>query len=388
MQRLAIISTHPIQYYAPIFQLLTQRGKIDIKVFYTWSQSKEKIFDHSFRKEIKWDIPLLEGYEYSFVNNISKDPGTHHRNGIICPTLIKEIEEWNPDVILAFGWFWKALHEVLKYFKNKKPLIFRGDSNLLSEKPGLRKITRRIYLRNVYRNIDKALYVGKNNKNYYLAHGVKENQLFKAPHAIDNKRFTNPNNEYNQKAKLWRKELGLKDDDFTIVFAGKFESVKNPILLINAVQNINKETAIKTHLILVGNGDLESKLKEKTLNDQYIHILPFQNQTKMPIMYRLGNFYCLPSLSETWGLSVNESMASGRPAIVSNKVGCAADVIQENINGFTFLSNNIEDLKGKILLAQKSNWQEMGNKAQTFIQDFSFEKICQAIEEVVMSYEK
>ncbi len=387
MQRLAIISTHPIQYYAPIFQLLSQRGKINIKVFYTWSQSKEYIFDHSFRKEIKWDIPLLEGYEYTFVNNISKNPGTHHRNGIICPTLIQEIEEWDPDVILVFGWFWKALHKVLKYFKNKKPLIFRGDSNLLNEKPGLRKITRRLYLWMVYRNIDKALYVGKNNKDYYLAHGIKENQLFNAPHAVDNKRFTNPNKEYNQKARQWRKELGLKDSDFTIVFAGKFETVKNPLLLINALQNINKEKDIKAHLILVGNGDLESKLKEKALNDRYIHFLPFQNQTKMPVMYRLGHFYCLPSLSETWGLSVNEAMASGRPAIVSNKVGCAADVIQENINGYTFLSNNIDDLKAKILLAQKSDWQEMGKQAQSFIQDFSFEKICEALEEVVLSYD-
>jgi len=68
MKKLAIITTHPIQYYAPIFKLLSERKKIEICVFYTWGKDalKDK-FDVGFGKKIEWDIPLLEGYNYNFL---------------------------------------------------------------------------------------------------------------------------------------------------------------------------------------------------------------------------------------------------------------------------------------------------------------------------------
>src|SRR5687767_11380417 len=97
IRKLAIITTHPIQYYAPLFKLLNQRGRIAIKVFYTWSQSaKGPNFDPGFGKKIEWDIPLLNGYDYTFVKNTSSKPGTHHFKGIINPTLNAEVEQWQP----------------------------------------------------------------------------------------------------------------------------------------------------------------------------------------------------------------------------------------------------------------------------------------------------
>src|SRR5438045_1949675 len=103
--RLAIISTHPIQYNAPWFALLAKSPGITLKVFYTWGQleSKDK-FDPGFGKNISWDVPLLEEYDFTFSTNISKQPGTHHFRGIINPTLVNEIEEFQPGALLVFGW--------------------------------------------------------------------------------------------------------------------------------------------------------------------------------------------------------------------------------------------------------------------------------------------
>ena len=104
MKKLAIISSHPIQYNAPLFELLHRNGKVRIKVFYTWGKNvlKEK-FDPGFGKVIEWDIPLLDGYEYTFVKNKSKKPGSHHFKGIINPTLIREIKEWEADALCAIS---------------------------------------------------------------------------------------------------------------------------------------------------------------------------------------------------------------------------------------------------------------------------------------------
>ena len=116
-KKLAIITTHPIQYNAPLFELLTRQNKIDIKVFYTWGNTVlGKKYDPGFGKFIEWNIPLLKGYNYEFLDNIAKDKGSHHFNGIINPGIIEIIKNYEADALLVYGW------AVQKSFKT--PAIF------------------------------------------------------------------------------------------------------------------------------------------------------------------------------------------------------------------------------------------------------------------------
>ena len=102
MKKLAIITTHPIQYNATWFKLLAESDVVDLKVFYTWSQTKISVKDRVFGEEVKWDLPLLDGYNSEFVENVSKSPGSHHFFGIKCPELLPKIKTFKPDVILVF----------------------------------------------------------------------------------------------------------------------------------------------------------------------------------------------------------------------------------------------------------------------------------------------
>ncbi|WP_243349647.1 glycosyltransferase family 4 protein [Parabacteroides sp. FAFU027] len=385
MKKLAIITTHPIQYNAPWFKMLAERKRIQVKVFYTWSQAKDAVQDKTFGQEIKWDIPLLDGYEYEFVENRSTDPGTHHKNGIDCPGLIRAVEQWNPDEVLVFGWYLKSHLEVMKHFKGKLPVNFRGDSTLLNERFGIKTVLRRVYLRYIYRYVDRAFYVGIENKKYFQAHGLKEEQLVFAPHAIDNDRFfDSEEKQYEQQAKAWRHRLGYNDDDIVVLFCGKLYDLKNPELLISAVQQINDELQAKGEtkrikLLMVGSGPLESTLREMVGSDIHITFLPFQNQSAMPVVYRLGNIYCLPSRSETWGLAVNEAMACSRAVMVSDKVGCANDLVSGEY-GAIFRSGDHADLKEKLNLILNQDISKMGIKAREVIEAWNFENICKAIE--------
>ncbi|WP_434037652.1 glycosyltransferase family 4 protein [Formosa sp. 4Alg 33] len=383
MKKLAIVTTHPIQYYAPWFKLIAERQNVEIKVFYTWSQSAEEVKDKTFGKTIKWDIPLLEGYTYEFINNVSKDPGTHHKNGIDCPELNDKIGAWRPDAILIFGWYLKSHLNAMKYFKGKIPVWFRGDSTLLDDSPGLKQVLRKYYLTYIYRYIDKAFYVGSQNKAYFKSVGLKDSQLVLAPHAIDNARFNDSEtNNYEALALSWRKELGYTPSDLVVLFAGKFESKKQPDFLLKAVQkaNLNRKSPLK--LLLVGHGPLEEELVTLSEHDSNIKIIPFQNQSKMPILYRLGNVFCLPSKGpgETWGLAVNEAMASSRPVIVSNKVGCASDVIQPKENGYVFNYDNESELINIFNKILVSELKIMGEQAQRNIEQWNFTKIVEALE--------
>jgi glycosyltransferase involved in cell wall biosynthesis len=425
MKKIAIISTHPIQYNAPWFAMLTQRRKIDLKVFYTWPQAIEGFDDPDFGTTVKWDIPLLDGYAYQFVENISPSPSSKSWKGIDNPTLIPEVEQYKPDAILIFGWKFKSHFSLMRHFKGKVPIWFRGDSTLLdyevrsikqvlfrqsadkannatlkthfSRLKSYLKFRIRVFILTlVYRYIDKAFYVGTNSKAYFLKHGLKENQLVFAPHAIENNRFfDSTEKQYEAKAKQWREELGIKETDKIILFVGKFEPKKNPLLLINAVQRKTDHSPLTTHnsqftthLLFAGSGPLEAELKRQASNNPKLHFLPFQNQSQMPIVYRLANIFCLPSQGpeETWGLAVNEALACGRPVLVSNKVGCAIDVVKQHI-GRIFKSGDLEDLKFKLAELLQANIS--APTCQKHIKDWSFEAICQSIEkELAVNSEK
>lgn len=379
-KKLAIVSTHPIQYNAPLFKMLTERGNITLKVFYTWSQAREKVEDKGFGKEIQWDIPLLEGYEYEFVPNISKKPGNRSFWGIRTPALIHKIKDFNPDAILVFGWNFKSHLDVMRHFKEKTPIWFRGDSHLLDEIPGMKTWLRRFALRWVYRHVDRAFYVGTHNKAYFIAHGLREDQLVYAPHAVDNKRFQDtPERAYEQKARQWRKELGYSEDDMVVLFAGKFELVKNLETLIEAFNLISIKCQ-RLKLLIVGDGTLEGKLNEMAKKNHLIQFQPFQNQQKMPLVYRICDIYCLPSKSETWGLAINEAMTCGRPVIVSDKVGCGVDLIKESYNGFSFKSNDTNSLVRILRKIEEMGLSQMGGNAASFIAEWNYSTICNAIE--------
>lgn len=386
MKRLAIITTHPIQYNAPLFKLLAQRKNIAIKVFYTWGDIVlKKKFDPGFQKNIEWDIPLLDGYDYEFVENIAVDKGSHHFKGIDTPTLIHQIEAWQADALLVYGWSFKSHLKILRHFKGKKKILFRGDSTLLDETVNFsfKKIARKFFLNWVYTKVDITLYTGTANKQYYKNFGLTDKQLTFAQHAIENERF-------NQEHELrWRNKLAISESAIIFLFAGKLEAKKNPALLIDAFIELDEPC---TYLLIVGNGVLEQQLKQKwqslpqTLQHRIVFI-DFVNQLAMPSLYNACDVFVLPSQGpgETWGLAVNEAMASGRAVLVSDKCGCAADLVINGKNGYTFQSGNKEDLKRKILLmaSQKNMLVEMGGQSLSIISQWNFENVAAAIEAAV-----
>jgi glycosyltransferase involved in cell wall biosynthesis len=380
-KRLAIVTSHPIQYNAPWFKLLAQSAAIHPGVFYTWEQSAAgPKYDPDFSEKIEWNIPLLEGYEYRFVKNNAYDPGTHHFRGLINPTLNEEITAWRPDAILIYGWSFESHLKCLRYFHKKIPILFRGDSTLLDEKPGIRKHLRRWFLKWVYGHIDHALYVGSRNKDYFLKHGVREDQLVYAPHAIDNGRFAEPDNAYRQAASEWRNRIGLAESDLVLLFAGKLEPKKNPFFLLEIAKRIPDP---RLKIVFAGTGVLETPLRKAAAADPRIKFIGFQNQLQMPIVYRLGDIFILPSQGpgETWGLGVNEAMASGCAIMMSEKAGGALDLVEEGINGIRFKPGDIEKCSHWIgrLLEDRRLLTDMKAASRHRIASFSYRQMMDAL---------
>lgn len=381
MKRLAIITTHPIQYNAPLFRLLNERKRIKVKVFYTWGQSKDAVFDARFGVQRSWDIPLLEGYEYEFVKNTSKQPDSNRFWGVVNPGLIKQLKQEEFDALLVYRWSLFSHLRILRSFGDSPQLFFRGDSHLLKLQSGLRGVIKDWLLRLVYQKVDKVFYVGEYNKVYYQQFGVKEEQLIYAPHAIDNDRFAMDADNWEEKAKKERAALSIPQNSIVFLYAGKFYEVKQLDLLIDVFKQLKGD---QYRLLLVGNGEQEKQLRASAADDDRILFQPFRNQSEMPLVYRLGDVFVLPSKSETWGLAVNESMACCRPAIISDACGCAPELILQGETGLVFNSTDADDLlKQMQYFNTTEKARKMGEQSLMYIKHFTLERIATAIEAAV-----
>jgi glycosyltransferase involved in cell wall biosynthesis len=361
--------------------MLALRNNINVKVFYTWSQSQSgNKYDPGFGKHITWDIPLLDGYDYSFVNNISSSPGSHHFKGIDNPTLIDDIQHWKADAVFIYGWAFKSHLKAMRYFNGKIPVLFRGDSTLLDQKVGIKKVLRKIFLRIIYSNIDVAMYVGKANESYFLAHGLKHNQLFFMPHAIENERFF-CNEIITTNANKLLHNLKIPPNALVFLFAGKLEPKKQPDVLAKIFSELNRKDV---HLIIAGTGILEKKMKAEFAKFSNIHFVGFYNQYEMPILYASCSVFILPSKGpgETWGLAINEAMAAGKAIIVSDACGAASDLVKHFYNGFVFRSDSEQDMKSTIMffIENKDEVEIMGEKSLQIIKNYTYENDCIVLE--------
>lgn len=339
-RRIAFVVSHPIQYLVPLYQKLAGRDDVDVKIFFTWHAGERAVDDPGFGRPIEWDIPLTEGYAFERVANVASAPGTHKFLGLRNPMLFDRVMSWQPDVVHINGWAWLSHLQLLHGLKRRGvPTLFFGDSHLLDGKAnGPRWWIKSAVLRRVYSWPTACLFAGSANRAYFETFGVPPQRLYPCPHAIDVGRFAEPAAQREEAAARWRSELGIAADRKVLLYAGKFEAKKRPAELMQAFAQLPDPSLV---LVMAGSGELQGEIDAIAAGDPArFRILPFQNQSRMPIVYRLGDIFVLPSgFGESWGLAVNEALACGRPVIVSDRVGCAPDTVDASC-GRIFCSND------------------------------------------------
>lgn len=207
--KLAILTSHPIQYQTPLFKKLAENSEIDLTVYFNWDFGVKNSYDREFGKEVKWDIPLLNGYKYKFLRNFSLMPSSGFW-GQINLGIIKELIGGKYDTILIFGWNsftnWLVF---LTAFIFKISIILRGENPLNQEflKPKWKIKVKKIILGNLFKHIAAFLYIGEENRKFYKYYGVPKNKLVFVPYAIDNDRFMAASELLKGKRKMLRKKL-------------------------------------------------------------------------------------------------------------------------------------------------------------------------------------
>ncbi len=341
--RLAIVLSHPTQYYSPWFRWLRTHTELEFRVFYLWDFGITRLRDPQFGTEFRWDTDLTSGYEWELVPNRARDPGTHHFGGLHNPGLGARLAAYDPTAVLIFGYKWRSHLRAIWWARNHGvPLLFRGDSHILGR--GAPAWPRRILLYQLYRQFSAVTYVGQSNHDYFRALGVTPAKLFFAPHSVDATLFDPLNPAARAGVERLRLDHGLVGKR-VLLFAGKFTERKQPRELLEAFLAV----ASSEHaLVFVGDGPERPALERLAAaqTGRTIRFLPFANQSEMPSRYLMADIFALPSRGfyETWGLAVNEAMHLGVPCLVSDLVGCQRDLVLPGETGWVFPANDMNAL--------------------------------------------
>lgn len=386
-KKFIFLLSHPTQYFSPLFVEIVKQPDLDLLVLYCTDENVKGHIDQGFGVNVKWDIPLLDGYNYKFLKNNSWKPGLFKGFfGLINFEVVKVLFKEKKSVVIIHGW---------NSFTNVLALIFgsligckvcvRGDNpvNLETFKSKRLLALKKIVLgRLLFKLVDYFLYVGKQNKEYYKYYGVPERKLIFTPHAVNNEMFRKEYNRLKDIKIRTKEELGLPVDQFIILFAGKLINIKRPMDLLEAYRLlVNDDCA----LVFVGDGELKNDMNyyiEKN-NLKNVFISGFINQKEISKYYSIADVFVLPSHSETWGLVINEAMNFSLPILASDKVGSVDDLVVDGYNGYKYRCADIGELLNKIHSIIKSNdYSKFKENSIKIINEYSYENIIKAIKSI------
>jgi len=269
------------------------------------------------------------------------------------------------------GWqvaaYWQA---VLEAKAANAEVWLRGESNDLAPSSITKRTVKRVMLGWLFSYVDRFLYIGSANKRLYRQFGVRDASLYPARYAIDNERFARQAAQLLGERMRLRRDWGIPDSAFCVLFCGKFISKKRPMDLVGAAKKLRTSGRLpNVHLLFAGSGKLGEQLRAScaiafdaegggTLGPVQtgLHDRPpasfvgFLNQTEVSRAYVAADCLVLPSdHGETWGLVVNEALASALPPIVSKACGCAEDLVGEV---FSFPTGSTTCLAERIVALQ------------------------------------
>lgn len=380
--KLGIFSTHPIQYQVPIWKKLSAINGWDVETFYFNDQGISGDADPGFGQPITWDTPLLEGYSHKF---LTKEP-IDKINSFKIPGVRDLLAGHQFDAVLIHGYMHAFARQLIRN-KNRfgYKVIMRGEfTDMPRRKFGLRDIVRSVYLHWFYRYVDHFCPIGVDAQDHLQRMGVAVERQTLSPYSVNDALFERNRKELSRDA--CRKTLGIEEGDCVFLYSGKLIPRKQPMQLADAALKLYRAFP---HLVLIylGTGELMDEVS-KALAPKlgYKFIAPgFVNQTALGEYFRAADVFVLPSRYDTWGLVVNEAMHFGLPCIVSDMVGCRADLVSDGETGSIYNHTSFESLAEamRTYLEDPGRTKVMGENAHERIQDYTVEKTVQGLKNAI-----
>jgi len=347
--------------------------------------------DKGFGQNIKWDVPLLEGYNYTFIKNYSSRKSLSNKLfDLFNPSAVKVLFKSPSKIFILNGWAY--LSDLIVIFTAKifgKKIWLRAE-NPLSQETGKSRI--KVFIKKIFLQhflfkffVHRFLYIGTQNKLFFKYYGVAEDKLVYTPYSVDNSSFDVQYQSLRDKKEDTKALLNIPTGKKIVLFSGKYIEKKRPLDLLKAVHALNDESVL---LVMMGDGALRSEMEDYINANKMNNVIltGFVNQSLVPKYYSIADLFVMCSGSgETWGLSVNEAMNFALPVIISSTSGCSSDLVEHGKNGFIFEEGNIDELIKCLrgFLYDDVFRKSSGELSKGIVQDYSIQKIVKNLEVAV-----
>jgi glycosyltransferase involved in cell wall biosynthesis len=373
--RVLLIGTHPVQYSSPMFRLYANDPRLEIQVAYCSLQGAEAEFDRDFGVEVKWDVPLLEGYPWVEVPNRSWSPGLGSFFGLFNPGIWSLIRRGSFDAVVfytgyAYAAFWMGIAAAKL---SGVPILFGTDATSLQPRDAKRwKLPiKRFLLPKIFRLADIVIIPSEAGRQFILSMGISDSRVVLTPFVVDNTWWSERASEVDRGAV--RREWGVPEDAPVALFCAKLQPWKRPSDVLNAFAKANVEGAF---LVFAGDGPMRASLEAaaKSLGiAERTRFLGFVNQTGLPSVYRSADLFVLPSEYDPCPAVVCEAMLCGCPAVLSDEIRGRFDIVEDGETGFIFPCGNV-DVLAEILanaLGERAKLAELSRNAITRMEAWS-----------------
>lgn len=382
-KRLGIFVSHPIQYFAPLWRRLAANSGLSVRVHFFSDHSVRGGEDAGFQVPIAWDVPLLEGYDHSF---LSRNADLSRPLSVSLADARAVLRNGQFDWVMVLGYNSRFEIQVVRAARRLDiPVLQRGELTDCRpyETVWYRRLFRDRYLKWFYRHVARFCYIGVNARRHLLRLGVSDDCMFFSPYSVDSVYFENQYQQLDRET--CRQDLRIDSEQLVLLFSGKFIPRKAPLLLIDAIARLRGKE--KLTLIMLGDGLLRPEVESRA---QAVvgsrGLLPgFVNQSQLGRYFRAADVFVLPSVYETWGLVVNEAMHFRLPAVVSSGVGCAPDLIRDGETGWVFPADDAKELANRLkeILDAPDQARLMGAAAQDHIRGYSIEASAAGISQAI-----
>lgn len=294
---------------------------------------------------------------YDRITLFPRNPASSLSAATISRAVARELNLLRPGCICLNGYASPMALAALDWcLRNRVPAVMTSETTAWDEP---RKAWKEWLKSRVIRLCSSALVGGSPHADYMAQLGMSRERIFLGYDAVDNDYFDRGAEKARSQQSEIRTKHGLPEKYF--LACARFTPKKNLPRLVEAYARYRKLCSPGTvpwDLVILGDGagrDGLLELRSQLGLDKNIHLAGAKPYDDLPAYYGLASAFIHASTTEQWGLVVNEAMASGLPVLVSHRCGCAHDLVQEGINGFTFDPYQVDDIAQKMYRLSTTN---------------------------------
>jgi len=331
--RVALVTEIISPYRIPVFNALARQKAIELHVIFLAETDPTQRHWLVYKDEIEFSYEVLPSWRRRW--------STSHI--LLNRGMWAALERFGPDSILCGGYNYPAFWEALVWAKFHST-HFAAWIESTSRDQRSPNVLAEFVKRGFIHNCSAFAVPGKSAFEYVRSMGVPVERIHTAPNAVDNQRFANLARSTREREAQCRAELGLPPRYF--VYAGRVTREKGVFNLLEAYTRLEPELRSQVGLVLVGEETAKNELMQNAakVSPGKVIFPGFTQRDQLAAFYALAEVLVFPTLSDTWGLVVNEAMACGLPIIASDVAGCVSDLVQHGENGCVVPSADVAKL--------------------------------------------